>query len=111
MRYVRPGLVALEPGPLHREGTEHADLCPHRQGKDCDSAHDGLCVICSQLARRDTGRGRRRSPPTRPPAASTERRETMRLFILGATGRTGAELVDQALARGHAVTAFVRAPQ
>lgn len=35
----------------------------------------------------------------------------MRLFILGATGRTGTELVDQGLARGHAVTAFVRSPQ
>ena len=35
----------------------------------------------------------------------------MRLLILGATGRTGRELVDQGLARGHAVTAFVRSPQ
>ena len=35
----------------------------------------------------------------------------MRLFILGATGRTGTELVDLALARGHSVTAFVRSPQ
>jgi len=35
----------------------------------------------------------------------------MRLFILGATGRTGAELVEQGLARGHAVTAFVRSPR
>jgi putative NADH-flavin reductase len=35
----------------------------------------------------------------------------MRLFLLGATGRTGAELVDLALARGHEVTAFVRSPQ
>ena len=35
----------------------------------------------------------------------------MRLFILGATGRTGGELVDQGLARGHAVTAFVRSPR
>lgn len=35
----------------------------------------------------------------------------MRLFILGATGRTGVELVDQGLARGHAVTAFVRSPR
>ncbi|MFN2570760.1 MAG: NAD(P)-dependent oxidoreductase [Gemmatimonadales bacterium] len=34
----------------------------------------------------------------------------MRLFILGATGRTGRELVDIALARGHQVTAFVRSP-
>jgi putative NADH-flavin reductase len=35
----------------------------------------------------------------------------MRLFIIGATGRTGAELVGQGLARGHSVTAFVRSPQ
>jgi putative NADH-flavin reductase len=34
----------------------------------------------------------------------------MRLFILGANGRTGRELVDLALARGHHVTAFVRSP-
>jgi putative NADH-flavin reductase len=33
----------------------------------------------------------------------------MRLFVLGATGRTGVELVDLALAR-HQVTAFVRSP-
>ena len=34
----------------------------------------------------------------------------MRLLILGANGRTGTELVDVALARGHEVTAFVRSP-
>jgi len=34
----------------------------------------------------------------------------MRLFILGANGRTGSELIDLALARGHQVTAFVRSP-
>jgi uncharacterized protein YbjT (DUF2867 family) len=34
----------------------------------------------------------------------------MRLFVLGANGRTGVELLDLALARGHAVTAFVRSP-
>src|SRR5262245_29011498 len=34
----------------------------------------------------------------------------MRLLILGATGRTGTQLVDLALARGQAVTAFVRSP-
>ena len=32
----------------------------------------------------------------------------MRLFIVGANGRTGTELIDLALARGHLVTAFVR---
>ena len=35
----------------------------------------------------------------------------MRLFVLGATGRTGAHILDLALARGHQVTAFVRSPQ
>src|ERR1700676_3294264 len=35
----------------------------------------------------------------------------MRLFILGATGGTGRQLIDQALARGHHVTAFVRSPE
>lgn len=35
----------------------------------------------------------------------------MRLFILGATGGIGRQLVDQALARGHRVTAFVRNPE
>lgn len=35
----------------------------------------------------------------------------MRLFILGATGKTGRELVDLALEQGHQVTAFVRSPE
>ncbi len=35
----------------------------------------------------------------------------MKLFIIGATGRTGREIVQQALARGHQVTAFVRLPE
>jgi uncharacterized protein YbjT (DUF2867 family) len=34
----------------------------------------------------------------------------MRLLVLGATGRTGHEVVRQALAAGHDVTAFVRDP-
>lgn len=34
----------------------------------------------------------------------------MKLTIFGASGRTGRVLVDQALAAGHAVTAFVRDP-
>ena len=32
----------------------------------------------------------------------------MKLFVIGATGRTGPEIVQQALERGHYVTAFVR---
>jgi len=35
----------------------------------------------------------------------------MRLFILGATGGIGGQLVEQALSRNHDVTAFVRSPQ
>jgi putative NADH-flavin reductase len=35
----------------------------------------------------------------------------MRLFILGANGKTGTQLIDLALARGHYVTAFVRSPE
>jgi len=35
----------------------------------------------------------------------------MRLFVLGATGRTGSQAIDLALARDHDVTAFVRSPQ
>ena len=35
----------------------------------------------------------------------------MRLFILGASGGTGRQLIDQALALGHQVTAFVRSPE
>jgi putative NADH-flavin reductase len=34
----------------------------------------------------------------------------MRLLILGATGSTGSQLLDRALAEGHAVTAFARRP-
>ena len=34
----------------------------------------------------------------------------MRLFILGASGKTGTQLIDLALARGQEVTAFVRSP-
>ena len=35
----------------------------------------------------------------------------MKLYVIGATGRTGREIVRQALARGHHVTAFVRSPE
>jgi putative NADH-flavin reductase len=36
---------------------------------------------------------------------------TQRLLLLGATGNTGTQVLDLALARGHQVTAFVRSPQ
>ena len=32
----------------------------------------------------------------------------MKILVLGATGATGRQVVSQALARGHGVTAFVR---
>lgn len=35
----------------------------------------------------------------------------MKLLVLGATGPTGRELVSQALAQGHEVTAFARRPE
>src|SRR6266702_3850982 len=35
----------------------------------------------------------------------------MKLFVIGATGRTGWESVQQSLARGHDVTAFVRSAE
>jgi putative NADH-flavin reductase len=41
----------------------------------------------------------------------TSTKTSMRLFILGATGGIGRQLVDQALERRHRVTAFVRSPQ
>jgi len=41
----------------------------------------------------------------------TSAKTFLRLFVLGATGGMGRALIDQALARGHQVTAFVRSPQ
>lgn len=35
----------------------------------------------------------------------------MKLFVVGATGRTGRLVVEQALVRGHEVTAFTRRPE
>ncbi|TMD53495.1 MAG: hypothetical protein E6I85_08270 [Chloroflexi bacterium] len=35
----------------------------------------------------------------------------MKLVVLGATGRTGRLVVEQALAAGHTVTALVRSPE
>jgi putative NADH-flavin reductase len=35
----------------------------------------------------------------------------MKLFLLGATGKTGSEIMRLALARGHEVTAFARSPE
>ena len=52
----------------------------------------------------------------KPPRGRTSARVSLgkdrplRLLIIGATGRTGLQLVEQALAQGHEVTAFVRNP-
>lgn len=35
----------------------------------------------------------------------------MKLFVIGATGHTGGQIIDVALARSHEVTAFVRSPE
>ena len=35
----------------------------------------------------------------------------MRLFVIGATGHIGAQIIDLALARSHELTAFVRSPE
>ena len=35
----------------------------------------------------------------------------MNILVLGATGKTGREVVTQAVAAGHTVTAFARDPQ
>jgi uncharacterized protein YbjT (DUF2867 family) len=43
-------------------------------------------------------------------AGGSSRQQPSRLLIIGATGGTGRQLVTQALARGHAVTALVRDP-
>jgi putative NADH-flavin reductase len=34
----------------------------------------------------------------------------MRVFVIGATGHTGTQILDLALSRGHEPTAFVRSP-
>ena len=35
----------------------------------------------------------------------------MKLFVIGATGHTGAQIIDVALSRSHEVTAFIRSPE
>jgi putative NADH-flavin reductase len=39
------------------------------------------------------------------------RRRSVKLFLVGATGRTGKLVLEKAVARGHEVTAFVRRPR
>jgi putative NADH-flavin reductase len=61
-------------------------------------------LILSALLWRRAPVGRHGKQATRPLA------DPMRVLIIGATGGTGRELVRQALAQGHQVTAFVRNP-
>ena len=61
-------------------------------------------VLLSALLWRKAPAGRTRKGTL--PAAG----QPMRLLVIGATGGTGRELVQQALAEGHEVTAFVRDP-
>jgi putative NADH-flavin reductase len=51
-----------------------------------------------------------RSPANPTLSAGASRRRPTRVLIMGATGGTGRQLVEQALERGLAVTAFVRDP-
>jgi putative NADH-flavin reductase len=41
----------------------------------------------------------------------TQAKASMRLLVLGATGGIGRAMIDQAIERGHKVTAFVRSPE
>ena len=52
----------------------------------------------------------RKAPARRERKFERRTGESLRLLIIGATGGTGRELVQQALAQGHQVTAFVRDP-
>jgi uncharacterized protein YbjT (DUF2867 family) len=60
-------------------------------------------VLSALLWRRAPVRRERR-------AASPAANDPMRVLVIGATGGSGRQLVQQALARGHQVTAFVRDP-
>ena len=54
----------------------------------------------------------RRPPRSRRPALFARRLQSpLSLLVVGATGGTGLELLKQALAQGHKVTAFVRDPK
>jgi len=56
------------------------------------------------LARRAPGSKKRRKSPR-------GLGDRLRILVIGATGGTGRELVRQALAQGHQVTAFVPNPE
>jgi uncharacterized protein YbjT (DUF2867 family) len=61
-------------------------------------------LVLSALLWRRAPVGRKGKPTSRPLP------DPMRVLVIGATGGTGRELVQQALAQGHQVTAFVRDP-
>jgi uncharacterized protein YbjT (DUF2867 family) len=61
-------------------------------------------LVLSALLWRRAPLKRASKPVSRPPEGP------MRVLVIGATGGTGRELVQQALAQGHQVTAFVRDP-
>src|SRR5258707_4452292 len=58
-----------------------------------------------ELIRRNSESPHQECPPSKRRGV-----ESMNLLILGATGRTGRALVEQALEQGHIVTAFARDP-
>ncbi|MEY2562874.1 MAG: hypothetical protein QOH88_1067, partial [Verrucomicrobiota bacterium] len=61
-------------------------------------------LVLSALLWRRAPVGRKGKP------AARQLPDPMRVLVIGATGGTGRELVQQALAQGHQVTAFVRNP-
>ncbi|MEY2560143.1 MAG: hypothetical protein QOG51_558 [Verrucomicrobiota bacterium] len=61
-------------------------------------------LVLSALLWRRAPVGRKGKPTARPLP------DPMRVLVIGATGGTGREIVQQALAQGHQVTAFVRNP-
>src|SRR5207302_10781145 len=56
------------------------------------------------------GLARPRVPSRTRASSGAGRKGSMRVLIIGASGGTGRQLVNQALERGHTVTAFVRDP-
>jgi nucleoside-diphosphate-sugar epimerase len=69
--------------------------------------------VCLNKRRAGSARTLRRQAVAHDIAVLDESRHEarMRLFILGATGRTGRALLAQARERDYALTAFVRSPQ
>ena len=51
------------------------------------------------------------APPASTIGSGSDHEQSTNLVVLGASGRTGRLVVDQALAAGHSVTALVRSPE